>query len=601
MSSKISKESAIKTVCLLALHLMASGMIYLMIFFSTIPEIGYFTKQKVFWFFINIFMVFFGILILQGIVRKLWISVLITSALSVIWSIANYYTVRYHGSPLFVAEFANLKTAIKVMGGYSFKIDSDVIKLLCVFFVLMAVVFAAYKVEKKEYVAATTPKPLRRLAHLIAGLIGMAVCVGLVAIPLGLKPYNTMGWSWKDGIRDYGFLVCSIENICNTISDPYKIPDGYSQEALSGADKGKDATSSVCPDIIVILNETFFDLEEFFEINPDESPLIKYYSVENAVYGYAPSGGGTNDTEYELLLSNSLFLLNGTSPFNFVELQDRFSVVDYMEKLGYATTGMHCGHKENYHRNTAYRELGFDNIILGEDDFKYKKSNYKRKWLDSENYKDMTERLDSNKDMPQFMFLLTYQNHGGYGKNEDSLDTVHTGVDYGEKNSEINEYLSSLKLSSEAFYDLTEELKDRRPTIVVMIGDHGPNFTNVLSLKADEKEYDKELARSLVPFVIWTNYKEVPKEYGQLASVEDLIPMALDVAGLPISAYYDTLLKIHGTIPLRNLHGMYIDASGNEGQYSPDSEYYDLLNEYYYMEYNSFGKKEEINKELFLP
>lgn len=105
----------------------------------------------------------------------------------------------------------------------------------------------------------------------------------------------------------------------------------------------------------------------------------------------------------------------------------------------------------------------------------------------------------------------------------------------------------------------------------------------------------------MVPFVIWANYTEVPKEYGQLASVEDLIPMALDVAGLPISSYYATLLKVHGTLPLRNLYGMYIDANGNEGQYSPDSEYYDLLNEYYYMEYNSFGEKEEIKKELFLP
>lgn len=487
MNRKISKESAIKSVCLLALHLMASGMIYLMIFFSAVPKIGYFTRQKVFWFFINIFMVFFGILILQAIVRKLWISVLITSVLSIIWSIANYYTVQYHGSPLFAAEFANLKTAMEVMGGYSFKIDSDVIKLLCVFFALMVVLVATFAVEKKAYVSETSKKPPRRLIHLIAGLIGITVCVGLAAIPLGLKPNNTMGWSWKEGVKNYGFLVCSIEDICNTISDPYKTPDGYSPEALSGADKGKEAAASVCPDIIVILNETFFDLEEFFEINPDESPLEKYYSVENAVYGYAPSGGGTNDTEYELLLSNSLFLLNGTSPFNFVELKDSFSVVEYMEKLGYVTTGMHCGQKENYHRNTAYRELGFDNIFLGEDDFKYQKSNYKRNWLDSENYKDMMEHLESNKDMPQFMFLLTYQNHGGYSRNDDSLDTVHTGVDYGEKNSEINEYLSSLKLSSEAFYDLTEELKDRRPTIVVMIGDHCPNFTNVLSLKAEKK------------------------------------------------------------------------------------------------------------------
>ena len=75
--------------------------------------------------------------------------------------------------------------------------------------------------------------------------------------------------------------------------------------------------------------------------------------------------------------------------------------------------------------------------------------------------------------------------------------------------------------------------------------------------------------------------------------------MALDVAGLPLSPYYDTLLKLRDSVPLRNPSGMYIDANGNAGIYSPDSEYYDLLNKYYYMEYNSFGK--EIKRDLFLP
>ncbi len=608
-----------KSIILSGVLFIGSCLIYSMIFLSAIYEIHRFFEQKPFWFLVNAVFVFAGILILRVMLGRSWITLLVSSVITLLWSIADHFTVLYHGNPLFPDEYANFRTAMEVADGYSFTIDAEIVIMTGFFAVLLVITAVVKKLEARFGAVAKEKRRLLRLADLGLGtLLILAVCYFVLG-PHSIKPETTMGWSWKAGVSEYGFLVCSLEDLHNHISEPYRMPEGYSVEALSerygdrsvdandDSDKDSDGSAAgagvatVYPDIIVILNETFYDLDAFFLIDPDVSPLEKYYSVENAVYGYAATGGDTNDSEYELLTSNSLFLLNYSSPFNFVDLKDRPGAAEYMKSLGYTTTGMHIGMIENYHRNIVYRDMGFDHIYLGEDDFKYVGYNYNRYCLDSDNYRDLLDHLDEEASKPQFMYLLTYQNHGGYEQNDDSVDTVHTGVDYGDKTDEVNEYLSSLKISAEAFYDLTEELKGRRPTVVVMVGDHSPNLGGVLTVRDSSGGYKEELANTLVPYVFWTNYKEVPAGYGGLSSMEDLIPMALEVAGLPLSPYYDTILRLHDAVPLRNKYGMYVDAEGDFGEYSADSGYYDLMNDYLYMEYNSLGDEAEIRRDLFLP
>lgn len=116
----------------------------------------------------------------------------------------------------------------------------------------------------------------------------------------------------------------------------------------------------------------------------------------------------------------------------------------------------------------------------------------------------------------------------------------------------------------DAFFELTENLKGKRPTIVLMVGDHGPTIAR--TLMRSESRYDQDLVESLVPYVIWSNYKEVPDQYGNLASMEDLVPMMLDVAGLPLSTYYSFILELRKSVPLRNGKGAYVDANGKEGR-----------------------------------
>lgn len=597
------KQKLVNALKMIIPEFAAAGAVYVMMFFSALPQLELFFGQDYFWIAVNCLIILAIIQLFYCLIGKLWISMLTVSTAAFIWSIADYYTTLYHGGPLFFSEYANAGTAFDVIGAYSFAIDGDVIKILAVFAVILGIVFLTFRVERNNQILAAGRPIRRRLISLACGAVAMGFVAFVTLGPFDIKPESTMGWSWKPGVEQYGLLVCGIEDLDSMLYDTYKVPEGYSAEALQDVGYSKPGTSEEYPNIIVILNETFFDLEKIYEVHPDINVLEDFYNIENAQFGYAVVGGGTNNAEFAMLTSNSVYMLNVSVPFNYIDFNEcTENIVHYMEKLNYTTTGMHCGSKENYRRNSTYPQLGFDNIYLGKDAFRYYNKNGKRGWLDSDNYKDMLERLNEAGPGPQFMFLLTYQNHGGYDQNDADLDTVHVSDNYDDTmTGYLNEYLSSLKLSVDAFVELTQTLKDAGPTIVVMAGDHEPAFACDLQRNASSEAEFAEMGCAMVPYVIWTNYKEVPEEYGGLASMEDLVPMAAELAGLPVSAYYGKLLEMRESVPVRSSNGRWIDSDGKIGGYSTDPEHYELLNEYYRMEYNALLGGKDYREELFMP
>lgn len=276
------------------------------------------------------------------------------------------------------------------------------------------------------------------------------------------------------------------------------------------------------------------------------------------------------------------------------------SIVTYLENLGYKTAGMHCGNAKNYNRHLAYPRMGYDTIILGPEDFERLHYNGNRPWLDIDNYKDMIDQYELYKSGPQFLFLLTIQNHGGYEQNEASLDTVHTGKDFGSLTDDVDEYLSSIKLSAEAFRELTDYYSEcDRDVIICMVGDHAPSFITSLPGREGRTAEMESIIQRSVPYVIWSNFDADFEMYTEYASMVDLVPMVLKASGMPLSSFYQNILNLHEILPVRTSEGLYMDQSMQLGQYNSESEYYDLLNQYYYMEYNSLLEDEEYQKQLF--
>lgn len=542
----------------------------------------------------NLGLVSFLNILLVLLVQKWEVSLGILSVACGIWSVVGYYVTVYHGSPLCFTLLRNAGTAMNVAGSYDFSIDGHVAVLLILSAVQILLLILLGKIRTK---LGFSWKRFGFRTGLLA-LNGVFLYVTLFdATPI--KPAKTIGWSWAGAMNTYGYTCCLAEDLGNLIQ-PYTKPAGY-DSGLIDYREPEGELPEICPDVILILNETFYDLTGYSDIQPDRDIFGPFYGMENAVVGHAVTpvtGGGTNNAEYELLTSNSMYLLNADAPFHYVDFTpENSNVVRYFNDLGYTTWGMHCAVPTNYARDRAYPQMGFDHVLLGKADFQYLNAYGNRPWLDSDNYRDLINQYESGGSGPRFLYLLTYQNHGGWEQNDAVLDTVHAANVPEEMSSQVDEYLTSVDLSVQAFLELTEFLeKSDRPVIIGMVGDHGPSFLEQLDPMAATAEA-VILARA-TPYVIWANFP-LDTTVGGDASMVDLVPMVLEQAGLPLTPYYESILTLREQYPIRTSDGVTMDRDGNVGKYTSGSPGSELLTQYYYMEYNGLTAGNGFMPELF--
>ncbi|MBQ8305569.1 MAG: LTA synthase family protein [Blautia sp.] len=585
------------------LFILITAAEYLQLQYSSVPYIREVFRTDVRYLAVNLLIIASVNLLLAVILQSMTISVAVSSVLFTLWAVANYFVIEYHGSPLFPSEFVNAGAAVDVSSGYSLHMNRTILYLLLVFAAEVILVVLLHLLFRGTGIFHLS-RLLVRLLLLCACVLGCWLCL---YSPYKIKKKTAITFSWSDGIKGFGFGICAVEDAEMALF-PYKMPEGYSVQAVPEEPEAKAGRipADQYPDVILILNETFCDLDIYTDLQPDKDYLADFYGIDNAVYGHAITpreGGGTNNSEYELLTANSLYLIRNSAPFNFVDFSKADNhAVTYFHQLGYDTYAMHYGVPGTYSRNKAYKDMGFDHITLGKDSFSYHGKNGNRSCLDSDNYHDLTDQYEAGGDAPRFMYLLTLQNHVGWEQNEDSLDTVHTGVDFGDLTDDINEYMSTIELSAHAFRKLTEYFETvDRPVIVCMVGDHAPSFIKDLPCGQDYTEEEAAMARRTVPYVIWSNRKLSYPENTGYASMTDLLPLIAESAGLPESAYYRMILTLRDTLPVRTSYGRYRTTEGEIGIFKKSSPYYDLLQKYYYLEYNGLRAGNDYLRDAFLP
>lgn len=195
---------------------------------------------------------------------------------------------------------------------------------------------------------------------------------------------------------------------------------------------------------------------------------------------------------------------------------------------------------------------------------------------------------------------MTIQNHGGWQRNKSELDIVHAQGNFGEYNEQINEYLSCVYLSDQAFKELTRELeKIDRKVIVCMVGDHGPSLTG--QIISDPASQDALRLRTSVPFVIWANYPLLDTIHldGSVISMNYLVPALLKTANITLSPYYQQMLTLMEDVPILTAYAGYYDKHDVMHGYDDFGEYTELVDFYRCLEYNNL--QPERNQSLFAP
>ncbi len=531
------------------------------------------------------------------------ITVPVTNIALTLLYTANYYVLQFRGTPLRVNDFTAIGTAARVAGEYSFVPSGHLVLAwgLLLLFVVYAVQTGPIKEKRKtDTESESESKPETKLktkpksetvpekkpsvtksyrsrkvisyAVTIAAAISITVYGGYQLLYTDLL--NRAGFAdedfrgfWQDMLYYIdGYLVATCLEVKNS---HITAPDEYStqrvEELLSAAGDGRelsDEEREELPHVILIMNESFSDLRILGNLELNQENMEFFYSLkENTLRGYVNASvfaSGTANSEFEVLTGCTTAFL----PVNYYPYQQGIrkplnSMVSQMKKYGYTTYSMHPEAATNWNRDKVYRYYGFD-TSLWQEDFEGAERIHSGV-SDEETYKKVIELYEGREAGEKlFVFDLTMQNHGGYIVDESPYAVTAVNMD----KEQVNEYLSLVKISDEAFAELIGYFAGQEEKVIIcMFGDHQPYVSDSILGSGSDGNVEQKLNKYRTPFVIWANY-DIEEAEGYDISMNYLGGLLLRTAGVPLTPYFAYLEQLRTDYPVITFNG-YLDREGN--------------------------------------
>ena len=537
---------------------------------------------------INTFVMLSLLFVISIFIRREWKADVVFLSLCFLWATVNDYVTALHGSPFSFADLRNIGTAINVLDGYRLGIDS--------FLALDILIFAAGLFYVLRFVRRRAQRPPFSVKAAVLGLC--VIIAGYYAcffMPQAIRPMQQTGST----IHTNGYPISLVDMTYNTFYRIHK-PDNYDKDYVLALEASLEQDSAAetdtvkqKPDIILILNESFFDLRRTSYVQTDRDPFDAILDMKDVFTGWCviPSiGGGTNQSEYELLTGNSLYLIPQDTPFNLLDMTGATSIVSVLERYGYHTTAMHPKTHINYQRGKQYAAMGFDKSYFINDFSNLYGIGDSTGASDASVYENLLRwyRADiQQEDVPQFVYCLTYQNHGGFSQRAAEYDTIHAIGDY-DFADEFDEYLTGIDYSIQAFSSLIRELdKSDRPVIVCMMGDHCPYLINYNQISLE----DRDLVVRSVPILWWSNADYTFDDFDTISInyVSSILFSKIGFTDLsPMFRYQQSLIS---RAPVITTYGYYYNARGDKLPYGDDGPEASAVRDYFSLEYNNITRK----------
>lgn len=521
-------------------------------------------------FWVNLLFYYGVFLLFRAVTGRTRFSIIFPNLVFLIFAIINHYSIAIRNAPVVPWDLYAVGTAAQALDGFTWTLPLEVI--LCS---LGCLIWWIVTLRMKFPV----PKLRVRLASFGASAVMLTAFVLVAA--LGSDMFYISAWRQVTANRRNGMALNFTINMDSLFNEA---PSDYSKEnantilsSVSGDEN--TATAAEQPNIIVIMDETFADLSTLGDLRlenvDDVMPFVRSLSGDdNAITGQlvVPAfGGGTCNTEYEYLTSNTYaFFKSGSYPMLQYVHGETESVASVLSEQGYNTVAIHPYYGSGWARNRAYPLMGFD-TFLDIDSFDDETTEYLRRYVsDNSSFDKIIETYEANEaesDNPLFLFNVTMQNHCGYDTVYDNFpETVE--FEHDSLYPYTKQYLSLIQESDQAIERLVEYFSGQEePTIIVFFGDHMPyienSFYNYLTMYSDKTEAELEMDKHTVPFFIWANYDIEGYDAGRI-SANYLGSLTLDVAGAQMSEYQEYVYSLMEQYPVIsavgcvNSYGVYV-------------------------------------------
>ena len=483
------------------------------------------------------------------------LAVCIGQAVFLVHALVDHYVTLFRGTPVLLGDILAIGTAADVAEGYSVPVEKSVLLAALAALLFCTAVWRMRRVWRA---------PARRRLPVVLAL-AVLVCGGLRVTGTGIGFWQ----SSRSYSEIFYFLRCANESVVRK-------PAGYGDENMARImESHPGETGEKKPNLIVVMNESFADLEEVgpFTTNEDYMPYVRSLAgKENTVTGkllVSTFGGGTANTEFEFLTGATMgFLPFGCSPYQMYIRAAMPTLVSSLKGQGYEAVSLHPYLASSWSRDRVYERFGFDRQLY-EEDFAEDAARVRYRVSDSEDYRKIYELYEQKPEgQPLFVFNVTMQNHGGYAPADyPNFDPkIYLTGEYEGQYPDVDNYLSLVRYSDDAVRELIAyfEAADE-PAAIIFFGDHQPKvdaafYTSLLGGAGQAVTSETEQKKMVTPFFIWANY-DIAEAQDVTISANYLSAYALDLLGLGSSGYDALRLAAREAVPAINSFGYY-DTAG---------------------------------------
>ncbi len=490
---RMLERKPVLTICILALiidllieilsrHSVADGIVYMI------------TNPVVFVY--NSMIIALTLSISQLFKRKTFVLTLI----SVLWlalGITNFYLLGLRTTPLSATDFFLIRSVYLIIAVYL----TPVQVIMIVAALILAIVFIVFIFMK-------LPKQNVRFKSSIIFILSMVLIVSLSTV--GLLKVNAIADRFGNMVSaydDYGFVYCFSMSV---LDSGVSKPDDYSFEKVYQVIEENDIEekAEITPNIVVLQMESFVDCEYFTDYTYSENPNPYFQKLkEEYSSGFlkVPSvGAGTANVEFETISGMSLYHF-GAGEYPYKSILRKTTCESYpfiLKELGYNTQAMHNHNATFYDRNLVYPMLGFDRFISLE--YMYDVEKTPLEW--SKDYVLESEIMKALKSTEghDFLYTISVQTHGKYPTEPIEETTIDVeGLPTEEATVGFEYYIQQIKENDELLEKIVNNIQSfEEPTVLVIFGDHLPNFPIEPQSYATNDIYLSE-------YVILTNFEKL--------------------------------------------------------------------------------------------
>lgn len=471
-------------------------------------------------FFLNFIPILFLMLLFFFLTNNSAFSICLISALFAILGLVNRTKISMRQDPLLPTDLTLMRETSAVVNTFDTSLLIKIFSFLAIiilFLLITAVFFRCRKVSTR----------LRIIGCISTILVIFGANTFLYQSETIYNKYPVQGniYFQVNHYNSKGLVYCFLYGF-NTLK--VEKPEGYSPSEyakLKSAPYSTEKVEEKRPHIIMIMGEAFSDLSinknlDFTNYTDPLEHFKKLCARKDAISGHivVPNfGGGTSDTEYDVLTScPTRYLGNSLPSYNFVR-KPFDSIPRNLKKVGYDTLAIHPGYSWFYNRQNVYPYLGFDRFItLDEfDPQTQNKGGYINEKVTIDTIIESFENYSKKSENPLFSFTVTIQNHGPYqDKYLDVSKNFNTDIPLTTAESTMlsNYFYGMIDVDQELGRLVTYIENSNEPIVLVYFGDHLPGFSNGMDF-FDILDYDININGTLeerlrvyeTPYVIWQN------------------------------------------------------------------------------------------------